>query len=356
MLTRSLLNIANNVVDYSAKIGVVDVDDRVADLKLFSNPLPFHPTHVVYSEPFRFIGDCRDFTKLRSYLLIIELFAEKCNINRLLHQRSIKKFQLPRRPAYGYYAYERLDDEIGPVDFLLPQFPYVSEFSVIQTAPFGVLSLEEQKNIVRENYRMYTRNGLNNSSLNFAYWGHIDYFFRCIICQAIDGSYSSISAILGFRFLKQLLVIGFRDLIKSLLGCSRRVVIAKINLLPNAERQPNMSLQFDRFPGAPRFTAIDWERCLLLNGFVLFCPPFSHFLLLAFDVKDEFKAPIESLLSEVQQLVDAYESPLTLQQLARLAVRKRLSGPQFETRVRSLPLSPRHLDFLLFAEELLLSV
>ena len=309
-----------------------------------------NPTQVVYSGPFNFIEDRHNFTKLRSYLLIIELFGDKCDINRLLHQRSIEKCKLPRRPAhdYGEQMTQEEDKEIGPVDFLLPEFP--QEFG---RSWFNLLSLEEQENIVRENYRMYTRNGLTTSSLSFEYWNHMDFHYRCIICRAIDGLYSSIGALLGFRFLNQLLAIGFRDLIKSLLGSTLAVVV-QFNILPNAERQPDVSITFVQPTGAPRFSAIDWERCLLQSiEYSILCAHFSHFRLCAFDVKDEYKAPIESLAAAVQRLVDVYESPLTLQQLARLTVRETVSGPQFEKRMRSLPIPPRLLDFLIFADELL---
>ena len=68
LLTRSLLN--SDAVDCSAKVGVLDIEERFAVSIVLSNSLVFNPIHFAYCEPFNRINNLHvnDFTKLCSYL------------------------------------------------------------------------------------------------------------------------------------------------------------------------------------------------------------------------------------------------------------------------------------------------
>ena len=92
------------IFDYSVKIGVVDIELLTSMQCIFEEPTRIQSDATCLQRTIQlYIKDHRNFTKLRSYLLIIELFGGKCDINCLLHQRSIRTARLPRRPTYYYY-------------------------------------------------------------------------------------------------------------------------------------------------------------------------------------------------------------------------------------------------------------
>lgn len=352
-LTRTLFS-TDAAVD-SGRVRIGSIEKHFLQSTLFSNALAFNPTHAAYSGEFIPTRVQEDFFQFRSYLRIVELFAAKFDMNVLLNQRGIERRHLflpravyRRSDEDDYYERENEAEEreIGPVDFLLPDLPREST----RELPF-----EEQANVVREVYRTYTRNGLTNSSLSFQHWRHANYY-KCVVCRAIDAFYSSFETPIGLRFLVQLQALGFKELIRSLLGESRRSPIVQMNLSPE-EAEAHVSVTFLPANERPLFSGIDWERCSFKysDGMCVLFAQFSRFQIFSFRMKDELKAPIELLASAVQQLVDAYDSPLTLQQMARLVIREAVSGPQFEKRMRSLPLPPVILEFLLFADELLYS-
>ena len=83
--------------------------------------------------------------------------------------------------------------------------------------------------------------------------------------------------------------------------------------------------------GAPRFAAIDWEKCTQPNGSLF--AQFTRFELHADDTRD-VQTQDGEYAARMQYLINVYESPLTLQQLARLFIREAVGGPQFEKRMR----------------------
>jgi hypothetical protein len=59
------------------------------------------------------------------------------------------------------------------------------------------------------------------------------------VCQRIDGRNAAVVAVLGFCFLKQLLVFRVRDIIKKLVESS---IIKQFNTVPNAEEQSDVDI------------------------------------------------------------------------------------------------------------------
>ena len=144
---------------------------------------------------------------------------------------------------------------------------------------------------------------------------------------------------------------GFDNLVKlkAFLDSSTGGTVLQLRIRSNMENECTMWIACVSTSGAPRFSAIDWNECTQSDGTLL--SRFARFELRSADTNDEFKAEIESFAARVQYLIDSYQSPLTLHQLARLAIREAVSVPQFKTRVRSLQLPKPLLDYLVFADE-----
>ena len=340
LLTRTLLY--SDVVDFSAKVRIGNIGSSIDafnrflqerfELMEFSNPLAFNSTQSEHCCELNLIGSQKDLATIRSYLQIMDLFGSRCDIDRSLHQRSFKKY------LFSNIQEEFNNTEINPFAFLFPYW----------VCGMSDLSWTERLSILRENYRVYTRNGLS-----FQYWPQAD-LSHVIFSGELEFFLDVLdpSPTMQFCFQLQLLAIGLKSFMSSILDNLSYNTSMGYTIFSNMGNESSVGISMIvTSNGASRFSAIDWEKCTRPDGSLV--AQFIRFELSADDTSDEFKDRIEEYAARVQYLIDVYESPLTLQQLARLAVRETVSGPQFEKRMRSLPLPPLILDFLIFADELL---